>query len=151
MDTVGQALAAIKWHYADKDERARMQLSERLAERGRKERTLTYSELVDGVEFRLPNVNGGQPFQIGGSEWTDLDRALLGDFLGYISMESYEAGGFFASAVVVSKATGEPSEGFRVLMRQVGLLRSSKPDAALMLWSAELKKAYEWYAKNPVA
>lgn len=148
MDPVRQAFDAIKWHYGNKDDRARAELIARIAERARKARVITYSELVDGVQFHLPNVNGGVPFQIGGSEWTDLDRALLGDFLGYISMESYETGGFMASAVVVSKTTGEPSEGFRALMRQLGLLRSSKPEAALMLWSDELTKAYEWYANH---
>ena len=148
MDSVVKAFRQIKWHYADRDDRARGELTERIAARARKQRTLTYGELVEGVRFHLANVNDGVPFHIGGAEWTDLDRALLGDFLGYISMESYDAGGFMASAVVVSKSTGEPSEGFRALMRQLGLLRGSNSDAALMLWSAELTKAYEWYASH---
>jgi hypothetical protein len=148
MDSVIAAFQKIKWHYGDRDDRARAELTERIAARARKRDVLTYGELVEGVRFQLANVNNGSPFYIGGAEWTELDRALLGDFLGYISMESYEAGRFMASAVVVSKTTREPSEGFRALMRQLGLLRSSNTDTAVLLWSTELTKAYDWYANH---
>lgn len=143
MNPVREKFDQIRWHYAEKDPDARIELARRIRERARREKTLTYSELVDGVDFHLPNVNGGIPFQLGIPDWTDLDRAILGDFLGYISKESYEEGGIIASAVVVSKGTDEPSEGFRALMRQIGLLRRS--DDAKLFWAGELGKAYEWY------
>ena len=68
-------------------------------------RTLTYSELANGVTFHLPNVNDGQPYQIDVHDWKDLDRAIVGDFLGTIVADSYRAGRFFASAIVIKPAT----------------------------------------------
>jgi hypothetical protein len=148
MDPVREKFDQIRWYYADKDPDARAELARRIRERARRgeeSEPLTYSELVEGVVFRLPNVNGGVPFQLGMPEWTELDRKILGEFLGYISKESYEEGGIIASALVVSKTTSKPSEGFRALMRQVGLLRGSKSDDATLLWVSELRKAQDWY------
>jgi len=150
MDDVERRFAEIVWHYGDKDDRARAELTRKIAGVGRSRTTITYSDLVNGVTFQVPNVYGGHPFQIGvGGDWTDLDRALLGDFLGYISMLSYREGRFIASALVVSKSSREPSEGFRSLMRQLGLLKSGKRDDFMLLWSDELNKAYEWYERHP--
>ena len=148
MDSVEQAYAAMRWHYADAAPEVRTEFLRRIRFRARKERTITYADLVEGVEIRLPNVHGGAAFFLGNPEWTDLDRAILGELLGYLSMESYEQGRIFASAVVVSSTTGEPSEGFRTMMRQLGRLKSSSADEAVLLWSDELRKAYEWYAAH---
>ncbi len=65
-------------------------------------------------------------------EWTDLDRATLGNVLRRISVGSYLRGGFLASAVAVSKTTREPSEGFKALAREAGLLRTTKGDAFVL-------------------
>lgn len=70
--------------------------------------------------------NEGQPFQLGElGEWTDLDRAILGNVLGCISVDSFLRGGFLASALAVSKTTREPSEGFKALAQDAGLLRTT--------------------------
>jgi hypothetical protein len=148
MDAVEQAFANMRWHYAAGAPEARAEFVRRIRERARRGATISYPELVDGVEIQLPNVHGGAPFYLGNPEWTDLDRAILGELLGYISMESYREAGIIASSVVVSSTTREPSEGFRVMMRQLGKLRSGRADEALMMWSSELAKAQEWYANH---
>jgi hypothetical protein len=143
--------AAMRFAY-DGDARANREIERRIAQRAVKRRTIPYSELVDGVTFRLPNVAGGSPFQLGElGEWTGLDSAILGSVLGRISADSYVRAGFLASAVAVSKSTDEPSEGFKALVREAGLLRSTKGDAFVLFWSDQLTKAYDWYAANPPA
>src|SRR5450759_1428516 len=107
----GAKLAAMKFAY-DGDARDNREIERRLARRAAKRGTIQYSDLVAGITFHLPNVAGGSPFQLGElGEWTDLDRAILGSVLGRISSDSYANAGFLLSAVAVSKATQEPSEG----------------------------------------
>lgn len=147
-ESPAERLAAMRFTY-DGDATANHEIERRIAQRAAKRRTIPYSELVDGVTFRLPNVAGGSPFQLGElGEWTDLDRAILGSVLGRISADSYLRAGFLASAVAVSKSTDEPSEGFKALVRDAGLLRSTKGDAFMLFWSDQLNKAYDWYAAH---
>jgi hypothetical protein len=142
-------LAAMRFAY-DGDAKANHEIERRIAQHAAKRRTISYSALVDGVTFRLPNVAGGWPFQLGElGEWTDLDRAILGSVLGRISADSYLRSGFLASAVAVSKSTDEPSAGFKALVRDAGLLRNTKRDAFMLFWSDQLNKAYDWYAVHP--
>jgi hypothetical protein len=132
------------------DTAANAEISLRIARRAAQRDTIPYSELVQGVTFRLPNVAGGSPFQLGElGDWTDLDRAILGSVLGRISADSYARAGFLASAVAVSKATKEPSEGFKALVREAGFLRSTKGDDFMVFWSEQLNKAYDWFAAHP--
>src|SRR5438034_11285835 len=128
MKRVHTKIRKMQWPYAEKDVSARAELEKRLAETARRRALIPYAELVHGITFRLPNVAQGQPFQLGIPEWTELHSAILKDFLNYISYESYMHGGFLASAVAVRKITGEPSEGFRSLVDQLGLFGSSKRD-----------------------
>ncbi len=79
-------------------------------------------------------------------EWTDLHRAIIGDFLGRISAESYKRGQFLASALVVSKATGEPGYGFRAFVKDLELCTSSRNEDFIAFWSDQVNKAHEWYA-----
>src|SRR3954465_5417895 len=102
MDEIAQKMAEIGWIYADKDPNALAILEERIADTGRKLGLITYSELVKGVDFRLPNIRKGEPYRIQIYGWSGLDRAILGEFLGYISSRSYDKAGFMASALVVN-------------------------------------------------
>jgi hypothetical protein len=138
----------MRWDFGDKDDHARAELARRIAEAGRRRSLITYSELVEGVEFVLPNVKDS-PRIIDPRDWEDLDRAIVGSFLGYISMESYARGKFFASALVVGKRDGSPGEGFYNLMKELGLIKSSRTDKALHLWAEHVAKAHQWYAKKP--
>jgi hypothetical protein len=149
MDPIEDRFRAIKWNYADKDPMARAELTRRIAAVARSGGDLpTYSDLVRGVEFRLPNLR--EPVHvIDTADWEDLDRAIIGEFLGYISMESYAQGGFFASALVVSKTGGTPSEGFFNLLRDLGLIKDSRSTKAMLLWSAHVDLAQKWYTAHP--
>ena len=147
-NTPGAKLAAMKFSY-DADADANREVEHRIARRAAKRDTIIYSELVEGITFRLPNVSGGAPIQLGDSgEWTDLDRAILGSVLGRISADSYARSGFLASAVAVSKSTKEPSEGFKALAREAGFLRSTSGDAYLIFWIDQLNKAFDWFEAN---
>ena len=151
MNPIEARFRAIKWNYADKDPLARAELTRRLAVAARSGGDLpTYSDLVRGVEFRLSNLRDSVHV-IDTADWEDLDRAIVGDFLGYISMESYAEGGFFASALVVSKADGTPSEGFYNLLRELGLIKDSRSTKAMLLWSDHVKMAQEWYSAHPTS
>lgn len=142
-------LAEIRWSYADRDSEAVEELRRRLAATGRREGLIDYSALVRGVRFRIPTVNGGQPYSIDVQDWQDLDRDLLGDFLGFLSQESYERHGFFVSALAVSKSDGAPSEGLWSLMKRIGLVASGRGARALEFWSGQVRAAHEWYTANP--
>jgi hypothetical protein len=125
-----------------------LELDRRIGDVGCRRRLVTYSDLVRGVTFNLPNLREPR-YQIDTADWQDLDRAIIGDFLGYLSMESYERAGFFASALVVSKQDGSPSEGFYSLLKDLRLIVSSKTDKAMYLWADNVAKAHTWYSKAP--
>jgi|SRR5687767_14350454 len=149
MQTVLDRFKAIRWSYADKDTAAGDEMRRRIAEAARKNKLIRYSDLIAGVTFRLPNVAGGEPFQIDPFDWSDLDRAILGDYLGYLSLETYERHGFIASALVVSKSDDTPSDGFWNLMKLLELVKNPKTDKAMFFWSDEVSKAREWYLAHP--
>ena len=104
VDEVLTRLEAIEWVYGDHDPVALAELSRRIAAVGRtRQDFLNYSELVDGIAFRLSNVTAGEPYEI--REWTNLDRNIIGSFLGRIVLDSHRRGRFFASALVIGKAS----------------------------------------------
>ena len=147
-DPILDNFARITWHYADKDPEALAELESRVAKAASKRGLLTYSDLVRGVEFNLANLR--EPRRtIDVLDWQDLDRAIVGDFLGYMSMRSYEKAGFFSSALVVSKMDGSPSEGFYSLLRELGLISSGKTDKAMYLWADHVAKAHTWHSRQP--
>lgn len=94
MDNILERFRAIKWHYPPQDPAARGELAHRIAEAG-----------------RLPSLREPE-HRIDTLEWQDIDQTIVGDFLGYLSLESYELGGFFASALVVGKENRLPGEGY---------------------------------------
>src|SRR5438128_12567703 len=122
MDRVAQRLADYTWPYADQDRVALSEISKRVARVGGMENLITYTELVSGIDFRLPTVNAGQSLRLGVPEWTDLHRAVIADFLGRLSVDTYALGQFMCSALVVASDTRQPSEGYREFMRQLGVL-----------------------------
>ena len=150
MDKILERFRAIQWNYAHRDPAARAELDHRIAEVGRRRGLITYSDLVRGVTFNLSNLREPR-HQIDTTDWQDLDRAIIGDFLGYLSMESYEGAGFFCSALVVGKQDGTPGEGFYNLLKELGLLASSKTDKAMYLWADHVAKAHTWYSNAPGA
>lgn len=146
MNDVKRKLAAYQWAYAVNDPDAKRVLANRILEAARRQKLISYSDLVKGVTFRLSNVNGGRPFEI--IDWTDLHRAIIGDFLGSISADSYSRAGVFFSAVVVTKDDGTPGPGFTNFMRELGVLSGSSQTAALECWVREVEKVYECCQKS---
>lgn len=145
-EAIQGALSACKWPYADRDPTASAALQAKVADVGRRQQLITYTDLVRGVTFRLPNVDDGAPFELGVPDWREVDRAILGDFLGRLCVDSYREGRCFASALVTSKETSEPSEGFWNLLEALGVFTSTDSNRRLMFWAGEVAKAHAWYA-----
>ena len=120
----------------------------RISHAGKRHDLVTYSQLVEGLTFHLPTVNEGVRFQIDTSNWRDLDRAILGEFLGHISADTFRAAGFFATALVVTQEDRVPSEQFFKWMRSLGMIRHRGRDAEIEFWIGEVKKAHDWYSMH---
>ncbi len=133
----------------DSDVAARREIERRLADVARREGIIVYSDLVKGIGFNIPNVQGGQTICLGVPDWSDLHRLILGNYLGRVSCDTYELGGFLAAAVAVSKVTYEPSEGFRSLLEDLGLVGSKKDAACTAIWLNHLRLTYQWAAVHP--
>jgi hypothetical protein len=138
-------MAAIEWSFGDKDPGALSTLEQRIAETGRSLGLITYSELVADVVFHLPNVRNGEAFKINTHQWTGLDRAVLGDFLGYISTRSYQNAGFMASALVVNGKDYRPSDHFFEFMRWLEVLPDTLDSTISRFWIDQVNKAHNWY------
>ena len=147
MDEILDRLSEMEWVYGDGDPVALAELRNRIDAIGPNPNGfLKYTDFVDGVTFRLANVNNGEPFEI--REWTNLERAIIGSFLGRITADSYRQGRFFASALVIrSEGTG-PGDGFYSLAHDVGAIRSRNED--LEFWLRHVNLARQWYAANRV-
>lgn len=146
MEPILEKFGHINWRYATGDSKALAELEERIAEAGRKRSLIIYSDLVRGVTFNLPNLR--KPRTIDVTDWQELDRAIVGDFLGYISMRSYERARCFSSALVVSKMDGSPGEGFYNLLKELGLIPNVRSAKALDIWAEHVAKAHTWFAKH---
>ena len=149
MDPVAKRLAQFTWPYANQDPAGLAEITKRIARTGRIEDLITYSDLVSGIDFNIPTVNRGQPLRLGVPEWTDLHRAIIGDFLGRVCVDTYTAAEFMGSALVVASDTRQPSEGYREFMRQLGVLRGKSDSEFLAHWIPETRKAYAWYTNHP--
>jgi hypothetical protein len=146
MDLISTALEAVRWQYADQDLAAIQTLTERIRLTGRKFGLISYTDLVDGVEFRYSSINNGAPHHINvWGEWTGLDRRIIGDCLGYISKSSYLEAGFMASALVIARQESKPSDIFFEWMKDLGVLANLREDTVLAFWSDQVKRAHHWY------
>lgn len=145
MDTILAQMEAVNWTYADKDPAALGELRKRLQSAARKTKMLRYSELADGVEFRLPQIKGGDPYYITTWDWSGLDRRIIGEFLGYLSMESWREGQFMISAIVIGGLDYQPSDHFFEWMKELGVLRNLKQESVFAFWSEQVKKAFAYY------
>ena len=146
MDTITNKLNAIKWEYADKDPVALAELQKRIEETGKNFSLISYSDLVKGIEFHYPNINDGEAHRISNYEgWSGLDRRIIGDCLGYISMQSYIKAGFMASSLVVARLESKPSGIFFEWMKSLGALPDTKEDTILAFWTGQVKKSHQWY------
>jgi hypothetical protein len=143
-----QQLLQRKWPYSEADPGALREIGRRVADVGSRRGLVHYSDLVRGLPFKIPHVDQGAPFELGIPTWRDLDRAILGDFLGRLSLDSYQRGRFLASALVTAKGTDEPSEGFWALVSELDLFTSSNSNRRLLFWTKQVDRAHNWYVNN---
>jgi hypothetical protein len=148
MDLLGEKLRSIQWTYADKDPQALAELKDRIVAAAKKTKMLKYSELVSGVAFRLPNINNGEPYHITTWNWTGLDRRIIGDFLGYISKETYLEEGFLLSALVIGSLESRPSDLFFEGLKKWGILTDLSEDTVNAFWAKQVQKAFDCYRKK---
>ena len=146
MDKIAERLQEIEWQYANRDLEALAILRNRVQETGKKFGLISYTDLVRGVEFHFPNVNEGAAYQINTYDWSGLDRRIVGDFLGYLCMESYLEAGFMCSALVIGKKKSRPSEIFFEWMEYLDVLPNMEDATVLKFWVGQVKKAHQWYA-----
>jgi hypothetical protein len=103
---------AVKFLWADKDAEAVRELESRLATAAREERLLNYSDLACGIRFTLAKKNRTEVVEIDTSNWSEHERAIIGDYLGFISYRTYREAGFLASALAITKEECVPSKPF---------------------------------------
>ena len=147
-DMIVKKLEETKWHFAPGDPIAQEELTKRLVQTARKQSLIPYSDLVENVVFQLPNVNGGAAFQIQIHEWRELDRAIVGDFLGFLNFQSFTRDRIFLSALVVTKDNGSPGYGFINFMKEIGALRSNNDIEIVSFWAEEVSKVHKHYTGN---
>ena len=135
----------MEWAYAENDPASLSILRDRITEVGRNFGLISYSDLVKGVQFSFPNINDGKPFQIYSHDWSGLDRRIIGDLLGYLSMESYLDAGFMASALVIGREQSKPSYSFFEWMKELNVLPDTSEETILVFWAEQVKKAHQWY------
>ncbi|MBT6053352.1 MAG: hypothetical protein HOI47_09835 [Candidatus Scalindua sp.] len=145
MDKIEEKLKSIKWEYADQDLPAIEALEERIASTGNRFGLISYSDLVEDIDFHFPNINQGSPYRIRIYEWSGLDRSIIGDCLGYISMRSYSEAQFMASALVIARLESKPSDIFFKWMVSLNIIPDLSEDSVLKFWTEQVKKAHHWY------
>jgi hypothetical protein len=135
----------------DEDVAALQEMKRRLAQVARRQPDdiITYSDLVKGITFQFPTVQTGSPIELGVPHWQGLHQSIIGGCLGRLSCETYLEGRFLISAVAVSKATMEPSDGFNALLADLGFVGSKRDRRCVEIWISHLRKAYDWCRKHP--
>ena len=148
MDVIEQRMRAIRWNFAEEDPAALSEIESRLADAGANLQLVRYSDLAQGVAFRLPNVRNGEQYEIQVHHWTGFDRMLIGEFLGRASMNSYLRHGFMASALAVDGAELRPSWHFFDWMEQLGVLRDTNEDTVLAFWAEQVNRAHSHFSRG---
>ena len=144
-EKIVHSLNEIDWEYAPNDPDALGILRERIAQTGRIFGLISYSDLVKGVDFHYPNMRKGEAYRISIHDWTGLDRRIIGDCLGYISMESYKEAGFMASALVISRMEAKPADNFFEWMGRLEVLPDLREITVLRFWTEQVRLAHKWY------
>jgi len=145
MDPIISQLNGIEWQYGDKDPNAISELTGRIAATGKRFGLISYSDLVRDVEFHFPNIRDGALYRIDTYDWSGLDRRIIGDCLGYISMKSYIEAQFMASALVVARQESKPSDIFFEWMETLGVIPNMTENAVLKFWTEQVRRAHTWY------
>lgn len=87
----------------------------------------------------------GRIYRIDTYDWSGLDRQIVGDCLGYLSVESYLEAGVLCSSLVIARLESKPSDIFFEWIKELGILPNTREESVLAFWSQEVKKAHHWY------
>ena len=140
-DKVARYFAALQWQFVGDNPGALLQMERRIDQAIAKQGLLTYSQLVDDVDFYLPQSPLNAPYRIEHKDWNGNVGGMVGEFLCYISMQSYVRRGVLSSAVVV-KSSGKISSGFLELSDLLGLLKRIDDATDEAFWQAEKGYVY---------
>lgn len=75
-DELCKKMKAVDFIWADKDPNALSILEARIAAAGQNLQMITYSDLVKGVDFHLPNVRNGETYRVPIHDWSGFDRGM---------------------------------------------------------------------------
>ena len=135
------------WYYASQDPKALNLLRERLYDTVSKYGLISYTDLVKDITFKMAGVNNGKSFQITPDNWTGLYRRIIGNMLGWLSLESYTEHGFWCSALVIARNNSQPSDIFFNWMVDLEVLKNSNEMTVLPFWSEQVHKAHKYCRK----
>ncbi len=138
-DKVARYLATLQWQFVLQNPGALLQMERRIDQAIANQVLLTYSQLVDGIDFYLPQSQLSAPYRIEHKDWNGSVGGMVGEFLCYISMQSFVRRGVLSSAVVV-KSNGKISSGFLELSKLLGLLKRIDDATDDAFW--QLEKGY---------
>ena len=131
------------WVYATRDMKALDEMRQRLFETGSKFGLISYTDLVKGITMQMKGVHDGQSFQITPDSWCGLYRKIVGDMLGYLSLESYTNYGYWSSALVIGRVNSQPSDIFFQWMVDLGVIDGKDDKYVLPFWSMQVHKAHQ--------
>lgn len=135
------------WTYATRDLKALNQMRERLINIGSRYGLISYTDLVKGITFKMNGVHDGNTFQITPDNWCGLYRRIVGDMLGYLSLETFNNHGFWCSAMVIGRAESQPSDIFFQWMVDLEVIDGKDDSYVLPFWSQQVAKAHKHYRK----
>lgn len=118
-----------------------------MADAARRNEPITYSDVVQGIEFTLDD---GRRHTIDIHNWTGLDQRIIGQFLGFISVRTYDAHEFMASALAVDATNMQPSKSFFDFALNIGALVRDTERERTAFWIRQFNLAHEHYSKQPV-
>lgn len=130
------------WIYATRDLDALDAMRQRLLEIGSKFGLISYTDLVKGITMKMHGVHDGEPFQITPDSWCGLYRRIVGDMLGYLSLESYTENGYWSSALVIGRVNSQPSDIFFQWMVDLEVIDGKDDNYVLPFWSTQVHKAH---------
>jgi hypothetical protein len=144
-------MIATKTDWTDSDNAAYETIKGKIIEAGKKLRLITYSELVSGVKFNLPNLISD--YQICVWDWKDMDRSMIGGFLARISTETFSQYNFMASSLVVLRDPQghvRPSQHFFEWMVAVGAIPDDDEETVMVFWSEQVNRAHNFYRHGTI-
>jgi hypothetical protein len=140
-------MAKGEWKYLNENDLALKELERRICRAGQAEETLTYTTLVQGVDFHPLNLKYNGSYEI--RDWHDPNRALIGEYLSFLSEESLRDHHFMSSALVISQEENRPCAPFFDLARSLGLLKGRNKQTEDDFWFGQLNKAIAYYKSLP--